>query len=432
VDDARLIMLKLTNTGTGVIEKRDFTYDEEEKLRFEFAEAKLILCAIHHTEPDDFISDEGRQKIIHLDPLDHTPIPDTAEGMRSISRTLTPLLHRYVDLDGRTLNKGNSMVLKFVTRGHVPMKVKGELKGGKVVRYKPAPPIFTVPRVLTGLAIALLLLSPLLASRSGVFSRCAFSFSPVNISGSTAFYHTVQTQAQGYRNACPISFLTSLHVESSDSAAGLTQLESGNLDIANSEISPAQAGEPYKDLVEHQVAVIVFTMIINKNVTGITSLSHDQITKIYTGQYTNWRQVGGPDLPIVLFGRPSGSGTQLAFTRFVLSKAVSAPQTTVSSTQEVISGVGSTPGAIGYTDLGSGINANQAITTIGIDGKAPTPGMVENNQYKFWAIERMYSQQKATNPLIASFITYVTNNIRTGDTFIRIDDMPSSVLATHD
>ncbi len=433
VDDARLIMLKLTNTGTGVIEKKDFTFDEEEKLRFEFEEAKLILCAIHHTEPDDFISTEGRQKIIHLDPLDRPPIPDTPEGMRSISHTLgNPHLHRYVDLDGRTLNKGNAIVLKFVTRGHVQMKVKGELKGGKVVRYKPAPPIFTLPRVLIGLIIALLLISPFLVSRSGVFNRCAFSFSPVNISGSTAFYHTVQAQAQDYRNACPISFLTALHVESSDSGAGLTQLEGNNLDIADSEISPVEAGYAYKDLTEHQVAVIVFSMIINKKVTGITSLSRAQITSIYVGQYTNWRQVGGPDLPIVLFGRPSGSGTQLAFTHFVLNSPARAAQTTVSSTQEVINGVGSMPGAIGYSDLGSGIAASGTVSTIDIDGNAPTPGFVENNQYKFWAIERMYTKQSINNPLIPSFITYVTNNIHTGDTFIRIADMPSVVLATHE
>src|SRR5205814_1603133 len=106
---------------------------------------------------------------------------------------------------------------------------------------------------------------------------------------------------------------------------------------------------------EHQVAVIVFTMIINKDMVGVTSLSQEQITGIYSGRYTSWDQIPGlhgPHLAITRFGRPSGSGTQEAFAHHVLQKPATS-QITLSSTQEMIDRVGTTKGAIGYADLGS-------------------------------------------------------------------------------
>jgi phosphate transport system substrate-binding protein len=440
VDDARLIMFKLINTGADIIRKEDFSYDEKPRLRFEFEAARLILCAVHHTEPDDLIPLESRQDIIHLDPLtrtDTTPVsrnpqiilPDNYFS-RTARNTRTPLLHSYVDLDGRTLDKNEAIVLKFVTQGRVCMKIQGRLLGGKIVPYTPAPPVFTVPRVILGLLLAFVIV--LSINRFGAFQQnnCALSLAPVNISGSTAFFDTVQTEANVYHQSCP--FVT-LNVQSSDSGAGLTQLEQKHLDIADSEISPKEAGYNYTDLAEHQVAIIVFTIIINKQVTGITSLSQDEITKIYTGQYTNWKQVKGPDMPIVLYGRPTGSGTQAAFTRHILlQQSKNTAQTTVSSTQEVINGVGSTRGAIGYVDLGSADQATDTITAIDINGNAPTPGLVENDKYPFWAIERMYTRQDTTNPLALSFINYITNNIRTNSTFINITEMPPSVRAKHE
>ena len=439
VDDARLIMFKLINTGADIIRTEDFDYNQHPKLRFEFAAAKLILCSVHHTEPDDLIPLESRQDIIHLDPLTRrnaapisqdSPIivPDRLRNQPT-SNTRPPLLHKYVDLDGRILDKNDAIVLKFVTQGRVPMTIQGRLLGGTIVPYTPTPPIFTVPRVLLGLLLAIIIVIGI--NRFGAFQQnnCALSLAPVNISGSSAFVDTVQTQANAYHKGCP--FVT-LNVQSSDSAAGLTQLEQKHLDIADSEISPKEAGDNYTDLTEHQVAVIVFTVIINKQVTGVTSLSQDDITKIYTGQYRNWKQLNGPNMPIVLYSRPSGSGTQAAFTRYVLQRPPSAIQVTVSSTQEVINGVGTTRGAIGYVDLGSADQATDTVTSININGNAPTPGLVENNKYPFWAIERMYTRQDDNNPLVPSFIAYATNNIRTNNTFINIAEMPPSVRAKHE
>jgi phosphate transport system substrate-binding protein len=431
MNDARLIMFKIINTGSDIIRKEDFSYDEQSILRFRFAEPKLILCAVHHTEPEHLIPPERRKSVIELDPLTPNISPSSPIIVPNHARHQsmdTLSFHRSVDLHGRTLQSGNAIVLKFVTQGRVEMKLDGSLLGGKIVPYVPSPPIFTVPRILVGLLVAFV--SVLSIFTFGAFRQngCVPSFSPISVGGSSAFYTTVQAQANAYHQGCP--FLT-VNSQSSDSADGLQKLVQNNLDIANSEITPQEAGVNDHDLSEHQVAVIVFTMIVNKEV-GIGSLSQDQIKKIYNGQYTNWNQLNGPNLPIVPFERPSGSGTQTTFTRYVLQGLATAPHKTPSSTQEIISQVGSTKGAIGYVDLGSANQASNTVTAISINDKAPTPGLVENGEYPFWAIERMYTKQDTNNPLVSAFVTYVIDHIQTNTTFIKKSDMQASALAQHE
>lgn len=454
VNEARLIMFKIVNTGSDIIRQDDFDYDQQRILRFEFQEPKLILCAVHHTEPEDLITAQSRKNAIHLDPLTKTTsvtsplILPSSSGIKQ--HVVEQSFHRYVDLDGRILENGNAIILKFVTQGRIALNVKGRLLGGKIVKYVPSPPVFTVPRLLIGLLLTFLLV--LVINPFGSFQRssCALSFSTVNISGSSAFANTVSAQAGSYHQGCPFGVL---NVQSSDSAAGLRQLENKNLDVANSEITPQEAGYNYHDLVEHQVAIITFTMVINKDVTGEHSLSQDDISRIYDGEYTNWNQVHGPDLPIVRIGRPSGSGTETTFQTYVLqptanaaqpaasslqnikdcSGAIIDPQNIIrlSSTPEVIDKVGCVPGAIGYTDLGSADNAIGTIVPISINDLAPSHGLVVSGKYPFWAIERMYTRQDASNALTDAFIAYVTSHTPSGDTFVNIEDMPQSVRIMH-
>jgi phosphate transport system substrate-binding protein len=65
-----------------------------------------------------------------------------------------------------------------------------------------------------------------------------------------------------------------------------------------------------------------------------------------------------------------------------------------------------------------------------IDQHAPSISLVENNVYQFWAIEHMYTKGNPDS-LSSSFITYVINNIKTNETFIRLQDMSPTILAMH-
>ena len=161
----------------------------------------------------------------------------------------------------------------------------------------------------------------------------------------------------------------------------------------------------------------------------MNTLSRAQITRIYNGSIKYWHDVGGPNLPIVLVGRPADSGTHAAFARFVLIGPETPVPLVVTNTSEVINTVSTRDGAIGYVDLGSANKA--AVTSIAINGNAPTAGLVASNVYQFWAIERMYTK-KNPDALSRSFINYVIGDIPTSDTFIRLKDMHPGVLLTHE
>lgn len=138
-----------------------------------------------------------------------------------------------------------------------------------------------------------------------------------------------------------------------------------------------------------------------------------------------------PDLPIVLVGLPTDSGTHAAFSHFVLIGTEMPVPLVVTSTSEVINTVSTRDGAIGYVDLGSANKANAVVTSIAISGNAPTAGLVASNNYSFWAVERMYAK-KNLDALSRSFVNYVINNRQTSDTFIRLKDMHPGVLLTHE
>ncbi len=215
------------------------------------------------------------------------------------------------------------------------------------------------------------------------------------------------------------------------SSSGLRDLKNGNIQIANSELSSSAAGVNSTDFEDHRVAVIVFTIVVNRDVTGITSLTRDQLIKIYNGNYQSWSDVDkrAPNIPIKVFGRPTTSGTYGTFTSYVLDREANAASSyqEIDKTSQVASVIAQTSGSIGYVDEGTAGRDSGSLRSIEIDGVAPTYTQIENNAYPFWAIEHMYTK-KDPSALVNSFIKYVGRNIETNDTFIKLPDMPANVL----
>ncbi len=410
VNNARLLVVKLANTGTELVKTEDF--QDKEPIRIEFEPPSLIRCAIHSTEPPNMIPQDRLKNYIQLDNNDEP-------------------LHKYFELPGILLNPKESINLKLLTLGNAQMNVFAHLENGVVEKFIPPPQLITTRRVVIALLVAFLigLMISNGVSLIGAFvqGKCAVGL-PVTISGSSAFSRTADQEITAYRSNCPVALFSN---GSSSSGAGLRALENGTIQIADSELSLKDANDTFTDLTENQVAVIVFTLIVNKNVTGISSLTRTQITNIYNGSIKNWRDVGGSNLPIILVGRPSDSGTHASFTRFVLSGPETPVPLVVTSTPEVVDTVANTNGAIGYVDLGSANTANARVTAINIDGNAPTAGLVTSNSYQFWAIERMYTNKNA-DAVSRSFINFVISDIKTNGTFIRMADMRSSALLTHE
>ncbi len=253
----------------------------------------------------------------------------------------------------------------------------------------------------------------------------------LNVSGSTALAPLVQAVAKDYQAKCSGASIT---VGLGGSGTGLAQVESGGVQIGNSDLFK-KSGQA--DLVDHQVAVVIFTVIVNSKVTGVTNLTTAQLKSIYSGQTTNWSQVGGPSLPIVVVSRPTSSGTRGTFQNYILGgpEKVSGPSSlTTDSTGTVIKNVEQTAGAIGYAASNASKKAGSSLTIVNIDGQAPTADLVKNNTYKFWNIEHMYTKGPATGTAQA-LIDYMGSSDGKNEAskldFLLISDMTSDAIQAH-
>jgi phosphate transport system substrate-binding protein len=248
-------------------------------------------------------------------------------------------------------------------------------------------------------------------------------------SGSTALAPLVQAVAQKYQGKCASAHIT---VNLGGSKTGLSQAEAGSVGVGNSDIF---ASTSQSDLVDHQVAVVIFGVIVNAKI-GITNLTTAQVQGIYAGTYTNWKQVGGPDMKIVVVSRPASSGTRATFQQYVLGgpeKVAGPTSLTTDSTGTVVTNVAQTAGAIGYAATGPA-KGNSGVSLISLDGNAPTAALSESNTYKFWNVEHMYTKGQP-GQLAQALIDYMASSdaatVAATQDFIPLTQMQSSAVQAH-
>ena len=161
------------------------------------------------------------------------------------------------------------------------------------------------------------------------------------------------------------------------SGTGITAISEGRCDIGLSSRS-LKDEEKAKGLEETVLALDGIAMIVNP-ANEISDLTVDQIAKIYTGEITNWKDVGGKDAEIVVIGREAGSGTRDGFESITKTAEKCQYRQELTSTGDVITTVSQNPDAIGYASLASVKNTVKALN---VDGVTPTEGTVKNGSYK--------------------------------------------------
>ena len=161
------------------------------------------------------------------------------------------------------------------------------------------------------------------------------------------------------------------------SGTGITAISEGRCDIGLSSRS-LKDEEKAKGLEETVLALDGIAMIVNP-ANEISDLTVDQIAKIYTGEITNWKDVGGKDAEIVVIGREAGSGTRDGFESITKTAEKCQYRQELTSTGDVITTVFQNPDAIGYASLASVKNTVKALN---VDGVTPTEETVKNGSYK--------------------------------------------------
>lgn len=239
--------------------------------------------------------------------------------------------------------------------------------------------------------------------------------------GSTALQPLVETAGESYSNDNPGRFI---NVQGGGSGTGLSQVQAGAVQIGNSDVfAEEKDGIKADALVDHQVAVVGITPIINKKV-GVEGISTEQLRKIFTGEITNWKEVGGKDLKIVILNRANGSGTRATFEKWVMDGKAAKKSQEQDSSGTVRSIVAETPGAISYVAFSY---VDKSVKTLTLDGIEPTEANVQTNQWKIWAYEHMYTKGEPTE-LTKDFLEYmlseeVQNNLVTKLGYISVHSM---------
>ena len=154
------------------------------------------------------------------------------------------------------------------------------------------------------------------------------------------------------------------------SGSGIQAVSEGRCDIGLSSHA-LKDDEKASGLVETVVALDGIAIVVNPE-NPVSDLDIDTIAKIYTGEITNWKDVGGNDAEIVLIGREAGSGTRDGFESITDTKDACQYRQELTSTGDVINTVSQNPDAIGYASLSAVGDSVKALTVGGVEATEAT------------------------------------------------------------
>lgn len=220
----------------------------------------------------------------------------------------------------------------------------------------------------------------------------------ITVAGSTSVQPLAEELAQAFSKKNPGK---KVYVQGGGSSAGIQGVKTGAADIGTSsrELKSTEKGPKEYIIARDAIAVIV------NPANTVGKLTMDQVRKIFTGEITNWQQVGGANAPIRAFTREEGSGTRGAFQEIVMKESKFANNLLVqNSTGAIKQGVISDKNAVGYISLGA---VDQKVKAVSVDGIVPSKATAQNGTYKIVRPFLFLSQEKPKKKLTSEFISYV-------------------------
>jgi len=205
-----------------------------------------------------------------------------------------------------------------------------------------------------------------------------------------------------------------MNIAAGGSGTGLNNVLAKTVDIGMSDVYANEKITSASDaakLIDHKVCIIGVSVIVNADVGAtVKSLTTDQLKGIFSGQTTNWKNVGGPNEAITVVNRPSSSGTRALFEKWGLAGMKSADTAlTTDDSNALLANVTQTKGSIGYLALSYLATASANIKQVQINGVDATYDNIYNDKYQVWGYEHMYTNGQP-NTQTKAFIDYMSTS----------------------
>ena len=238
-----------------------------------------------------------------------------------------------------------------------------------------------------------------------MMSGMCFAGSSIVIKGSTTVLPIAQGTLEAFMKKHPE---VQISLSGGGSGEGIKALIDKTTDIATSsreikkeevELAKTKNVNPVANVVANDAIVPV---VHPKN--KVTNLSIDQLSQIYQGKITNWKEVGGADLQIVVISRDSSSGTFESWDHFVMKKAKVAPQAQMlASNGAIVTAVSKNRYAIGYLGIGY---VNKSLKPLQVNGITASIATALSKEYPLSRELYMYTDGDATGD-VAKYIAFV-------------------------
>ncbi|WP_250028394.1 PstS family phosphate ABC transporter substrate-binding protein [Paractinoplanes maris] len=428
--DPSIVLLRIENTGRTNIDEHDYAVRDDDKagIRVSFPGRRVVGLVV--TE----LSDENlRSSLTGLSVSDDlVELPKVPMNRHDHYKVLAAL-----DSSDGT-KKGDGPYPDPIVVG----TIKGGVGDGRIIETRSRTGTSMRAMALIAFLAVLVVAQSVISFRGTTDTPLDCAGGRLTLAGSTAFEPVVREAAQSYQDVCTEA---SFAFELRGSGEGLLALDRAGEKADLLAFSDGDKPDGLPGLVARPIAFVLFTLVVNGE-TGVRDLTTDQIRRLYRGELTNWKQIGGHDVPVRLISRNPGSGTRAAFQRRILDgvrepgsnsdncrdRDPGSPAGVVrcarNSTEEVLRAVTDVPGALAYSELGAATD-REGLSLVRIDGRPATVPDADHGTYPFWETELAYTHgDPDAHSLAASFLRYLTNQV--GADIIRAHgDRPCAELA---